>query len=155
MDVVLICRPSEISRATREGYKTVYDSEIKDILLLTTAVTGGTYLSYIKDGIKRADGRRVGMYFERLLHEFPFPSPDGEGIAISKERFNSLKTNVFYSWELETNYFTCKTEKGYSMVLFDDKRSFNEKLKAAQKLGITELFVKYDDRGLLDFEDIT
>ena len=117
------------------------------IVLICTAISGGTLRERLEEGKVRFGGR-IALDLQRVRMEFPLPCPTGEGCALTKEtlcEFLKEEPKVFFSEDLCAKYFVriCGCEPRF--VLFDDAQTLRHKLRLAQGMGITTAFMMYPE----------
>ncbi|MEA4813841.1 MAG: hypothetical protein VB112_02880 [Oscillospiraceae bacterium] len=119
------------------------------VVLVCTAVSGGTLKYRLQGAIREFGANRVAADFARVSMDFPLPSPGGSGRTTSVGELESLMTRlspaVFYSAELCAKYFTYSAGGGTRLYLFDDAGTMNEKIRFAGTLGINEGFLQYGE----------
>ena len=110
-------------------------------VLLSSALSGGSLLQRLREGLERFGPDRVALGLERTAEDFFLPSPTGGGVALTQEelhaRMERLQPSVFFSRELCARYFTYMSrDSGAHFVLFDDPDTLARKVSLAQSLGI-------------------
>ena len=124
-------------------------------LLISSAVTGGSYEETLRRAAFKYGAGRVALLFEPVCIDFAMPAPRGNE-TVSPEHLEEIRAEhgavVYFSHELCANYFTYRTTSGISrFALFDDTRSMLRKLDVARHAGFHEAFVCWPDvSGVLD-----
>lgn len=117
------------------------------VVLLPTALSGGTLRAHIRDAQRRYGKGRVALEIERVRMDFTLPASSGTGKELSAEDLQNLLTQYhpqsFLSIPLCTNYFTYHDKKGVHFVLYDNSTSIHCKLGAAADMGIDTAFMFY------------
>lgn len=117
-------------------------------VLLSSALSGGSLRQRLADVIQTRGAAGVALAVERVAHDFPLPSPDGQGKPLRQEALQQLleqrEPQVYFSDALCAHYFTYMSrETGGHFVLFDDASSIRKKLQVAQRLGIRRAVLPY------------
>lgn len=115
--------------------------------LICTAVSGGNFQEYLQETVD--NGPLPALDVQRVIMEFPLPSPSGEGTPLSLaqllELLRRLRPAVFYAPDLCAKYFTYTEDGQGRFVLFDDASTLQEKLRLAEQLGISTAFLQYPE----------
>lgn len=124
------------------------DAAPQSEVLLSSALSGGSLRQRLADVIARRGAERVALAVEWVCHDFPLPSPDGQGTPLSQETLGKLLEErdgqVYFSDALCAHYFTYMSrETGGHFVLFDDGASIRKKLRVAARLGIRRAVLPY------------
>lgn len=139
VDVILLCRG-----LTRQGVG-VYLTEEAWLpecgagVLLSAAVTGGSFHGRIDDACRRYGAENILLDLERLRHVFRLPCRDGHGEYLSR----LPDGDVFFSEALYCSYITL--ERGSEFVLFDDCESAARKISLACERGISRYSLMYPE----------
>lgn len=92
-------------------------------------------------------GRRLSLVIDSACTEYPFPSSNAAGRALSREEFDTIRSRhravARYSRELCASYFTYTDRGRTRMVLWDDGRSVEDKLRLAASLGYDSAFLYF------------
>lgn len=138
------------AEASKHGVK-LYVPEVlstageEAIVLVPTALSGGTLTGHISDAIARYGKGRVALEIERVRMDFTPPVTNGVGKELSAEELQALieqhHPQSFLSKELCAYYFTYRDKKGTHFVLFDNGASIKRKLQVAAKMGIDSAFL--------------
>lgn len=117
------------------------------IVLLPSALSGGTLHDHIADALKQYGEGRVALEVERIRMDFTLPASSGTGRALSAADLQALmeqyRTQSFLSKDLCAYYFTYRDKKGTHFVLYDNAASIKRKLQVASSMGIKHAFVYY------------
>lgn len=117
------------------------------VILVPTALSGGTLSEHIGDAIKRYGVHRVALEIERVRMDFTLPAKNGTGIELTADELQALidqhHPQSFLSKDLCAYYFTYHDKKGTRFVLYDNATSIKRKLSVAAKLGIEDAFIFY------------
>ena len=118
-------------------------------VLISTALSGGTLKRRLGEAAQKFGAGRIVLDVERIIMEFVPPVPDGEGRALSREEFESLRAGhrhtPFFSYELCCNYFVFFEGDTPHIVLYDDVGSIKNKLYIASSLGIDKAMFLYSE----------
>ena len=118
-------------------------------LLISTAISGGTLRERLESARRRYGAERTVAALERRTEDFPLPCRTGCGRALTTEELVQLRrevrTNVYWSPELCTRYFTYVQDQRPHFVLFDDRETMRAKLKTAQAAGISVCMAAWAD----------
>ena len=115
--------------------------------LVCTATSGGDLRVYLQECLR---GPTVpALDIQRLIMDFPLPSPAGEGrpmeLAELRRLLDERQPAVFYAPDLCAKYFTY-TENGEGhFILFDDAATIGQKLRMAEELGFGTVFLMYPE----------
>lgn len=114
------------------------------ITLLTTAISGGNFQTYLEENARQGP---VALDLQRLRMDFPLPAPSGEGVPLSADAFSAMAQgqSIFYSPALCARYFTCSRGGEHHFVLFDDADTLRQKIQSGNKLGIRTAFLMYPE----------
>ncbi|MBQ2830127.1 MAG: hypothetical protein IJF15_03785 [Oscillospiraceae bacterium] len=119
------------------------------MVLLCTAISGGTLEQRLRDAAARFGAARIALDAQRVRMDFLLPSPSGEGRPVDKKTMTAIlqeySPQVFFSEALCARYFTYTKSGRTHFFLFDDAQTMHKKLTAAEKLGITTAFVMYPE----------
>ena len=112
-------------------------------VLVCTAISGGTLRHRLEDAIQRYGAHRIALDLQRLMMDFPLPSPTGEGIPLTTKKLQQLQhqRRLNYCHDLCTHYFTYTYGSQSRFVLFDSAESMLHKIELAEQLGIHKGFV--------------
>lgn len=140
------------SEASKRGMKVfVHDilSEASShvVVLVPTALSGGTLSGHIGDAVKKFGAGRVALEIERVRMDFSLPATQGTGHDLTASELHSLMEEYhpqsFFSKDLCAYYFTYYDKKGTHFVLYDNDVSIRRKLAVASKSGIEDAFIFY------------
>ncbi len=140
------------SEASKKGLKLyVHDvlsaASALTVILLPTALSGGTLADHISDAVQKYGTGRVALEIERIRMDFTLPAKNGTGIELTAEELQALiekhQAQSFLSKDLCAYYFTYHDKKGTHFVLYDNGTSIKRKLSVASKLGIEDAFIFY------------
>lgn len=117
-------------------------------VLISSALSGGSLRQRLSDVIEQRGAEKVALAVEWVCHDFPLPSPDGQGHPLSPEELGALRQRwdpqIYFSDALCAHYFTYMSrESGGHFVLFDDAASVRKKLRVAAGLGIRRAVLPY------------
>ncbi len=120
----------------------------KTKIIISSALSGGSLTLRLSEAAEKYGAERVTLGVERVAEDFFLPSPNGQGVPLSREalkkRMAERSPSVFFSKELCAHYFTYMSkESGAHFVLFDDAASIRHKLQIAGKLKIREAVLAY------------
>ncbi len=123
-------------------------SSTKDaVVLLPTALSGGTLHEHIVTALAHYGVGRVALEIERVRMDFTLPASNGTGKELTQEAFEGLlsqhRPKPFFSEALYAQYFTYQDRKGTHFVLYDDAESIRRKLSLASRMGIERAFMFY------------
>ena len=117
------------------------------VVLLPTALSGGTLSGHIGDALEKYGPGRLALEIERVRMDFALPAVTGTGQDLSAVELQALidqyKPNSFLSKELCANYFTYRDKKGTHFVLYDNAASIRRKLAVAASLGVDSALMFY------------
>lgn len=115
--------------------------------VITTALSGGNLTERLRQAIGSYGA--VALDLQRLMMDFPLPSPSGEGTPLTREALRALREThspaVFFSQELCARYFTYSKGGQTHFVLYDDGETLTYKLRLGQSLGIAAAFAMYPE----------
>lgn len=134
------------------------DTSAQAVVLLPTALSGGTLTEHIVDAQKKYGADRVALEIERVRMDFSLPAANGTGKELTEEEFQELlqkhRAQSFFSKDLCAYYFIYQDKKSMRVVLFDNAASIRRKLSVGLKLGVREAFVFYPQVADI-IEDLT
>lgn len=117
------------------------------IILLPTALSGGTFEDYIGQTIRKYGANRVALALDCVRMDFSLPSVHGVGHALTAIDLTDLMRRhhkySFFSKDLCTNYFLYPVKSGMHVVLYDDAFSIRKKLTVASALNIDKAILFY------------
>jgi predicted alpha/beta-fold hydrolase len=117
------------------------------VILLPTALSGGTLSDHIGEALKKYGTDRVALEIERVRMDFSLPAVTGTGKELTAEELQALMeqhhAQSFLSKDLCAYYFTYHEKKGTRFVLYDNAASIRRKLAVGAKLGVTDAFIFY------------
>ncbi len=124
----------------------------RGIIVVSSQVTGGSYVLYLSDLAKRYTSARLAIELIPICMDFLLPCASGNGRRMTEKERNQLMEKVvpmpFYSQELSARYFTYMgNDRQAHFVLYDDARTLAAKLLTADKLGIEHVFMLYSELG--------
>lgn len=140
------------SEAIARGLKVYVHEILSDaskhvIVLIPTALSGGTLAGHIGDALQKYGPGRVALEIERVRMDFSLPAAQGTGIELTADELQSLidehHPQSFLSKDLCAYYFTYHDKKGTHFVLYDNGSSINRKLSVASKMDIEDAFIFY------------
>ena len=115
------------------------------VVLVPTALSGGTLHEHIVSALGRYGVGRVALEIERVRMDFTLPALRGTGKELTAGALNDLmqsyRRRIFFSEALYAQYFTYHDKKGTHFVLFDDADSIRRKLILATRMGIEHSFL--------------
>ena len=120
------------------------------VVLLCTAVSGGSFSQYLQEAVTQAGGAgRLALDVQRLRMDFRLPARSGEGDPLSEEALSRLMEReapaVFFSQDLCARYFTYSQDGEAHFVLFDDADTLNQKLRLGAGLGFSAAFFMWPE----------
>lgn len=120
------------------------------VVLLCTAVSGGSFSQYLQEAVTQAGGAgRLALDVQRLRMDFRLPARSGEGDPLSEEALSRLMEReapaVFFSQDLCARYFTYSRGGEAHFVLFDDADTLNQKLRLGAGLGFSAAFFMWPE----------
>ncbi len=120
------------------------------VVLLCTAVSGGSFSQYLQEAVTQAGGAgRLALDVQRLRMDFRLPARSGEGDPLSEEALSRLMERetpaVFFSQDLCARYFTYSRDGEAHFVLFDDVDTLNQKLRLGAGLGFSAAFFMWPE----------
>lgn len=131
-------RQAGLTLAVPEAYG---EAEGGALVLLSTALSGGSLEVRLEEAVQRYGAQRVVAALERMGEDFVLPSPSGRGTPLSPQALQDLRRrlnpSLYWSGELCARYFTYRQDGQVHFVLFDDGATLARKLELAGKLGIT------------------
>ena len=108
-------------------------------VLIPSALTSGT-LERRLNTARSQYGDRLALAVEWMREDFLLPSSGrGEPVeqAALEERIRRLEPAIFFDRGLCAHYFTYMADRQAHFMLFDTPRSIREKLRTAERLGVT------------------
>jgi len=141
----------KLAQALRKNRRALYVPRLYGtpgaVPLLCTAVSGGNFRTYLQETI--SGGPVPALDLQRVIMDFPLPSPLGEGTPLTQAQLAELrqqkKPAIFFSPELCAKYFTyAENGKGH-FILFDDASTLQEKLRLAAQQGVNTAFLQYPE----------
>ena len=120
------------------------------VLLLCTAVSGGSFSQYLQEAVTQAGGAgRLALDVQRLRMDFRLPARSGEGEPLTGEALEELMGRespaVFFSQDLCARYFTYTRNGEAHFVLFDDADTLNQKLRLGAGMGFSAAFFMWPE----------
>ena len=120
------------------------------IVLLCTAVSGGSFTQYLEDAVSQYGGAsRMALDVQRLRMDFQLPARTGEGTPLTTEALSALIDQeapaVFFSQDLCARYFTYHREDEAHFVLFDDADTLNQKLRLGVGMNFSAAFFMWPE----------
>jgi hypothetical protein len=119
----------------------------RTVILLPTALSGGTLTGHIGDAVEKYGAGRVALEIERVRMDFSLPATQGTGRDLTAGELETLieqyNPQSFLSKDLCAYYFTYHDKKGTHFVLYDTGTSIKRKLSVASKMGIEDAFIFY------------
>ena len=125
----------------------------RSVVLISTAISGGSLHQRLEEAIRRWGVRRVALDGVRLRMDFTLPAPSGEGQPLCAEEFSRLRQGqpVYFSPELCARYFTYRSVSQVHFVLFDDAETLRRKAQTGASLGLEKiLYMLPEVEDLLD-----
>ena len=147
----------------KENRRTLYvpmsyaDAVPGAVLLLCTAISGGSFREYLRDAVRVHGADGVALDVQRLRMDFQLPAPTGEGVPLDADAFETLREGkaVYFSPDLCARYFTCARDGQAHFVLFDDADTIRQKLRTGAELGIETAFLQWPEvRDIADALDL-
>lgn len=108
-------------------------------ILIPSALTTGTLERRLNTACSHY-GDRLALAVEWMREDFLLPSSGrGEPIsqAVLEEQIGRLEPAIFFDRGLCAHYYTYMKERQAHFVLFDTPRSIREKLRTAERMGVT------------------
>lgn len=119
------------------------------IVLVCTALSGGTLRERLSDAAARCGAQRVALDCQRLTMDFTLPCHSGEGLPLTREELSALREKcgaaVFFSDELCANYFSYTAQGAAHFVLFDTAETLRRKMQLGRERGIETAFFMYPE----------
>ena len=120
------------------------------VVLLCTAVSGGSFSQYLQEAVAQAGGAgHLALDVQRLRMDFRLPARSGEGEPLTGEALDSLMERehpaVFFSQDLCARYFTYSRGSESHFVLFDDADTLNQKLRLGAGMGFSAAFFMWPE----------
>lgn len=120
------------------------------VVLLCTAVSGGSFSQYLQEAAAQAGGAgQLALDVQRLRMDFRLPARSGEGEPLTGEALARLMERespaVFFSQDLCARYFTYSREGEAHFVLFDDADTLNQKLRLGSGMGFSAAFFMWPE----------
>lgn len=119
------------------------------IVLICTAVSGGTLRERLSDACAQYGAQSVALDCQRLAMDFLLPCRTGEGTPLTREELQALLRKSgsppFFSDELCANYFSFQDGGRTHFVLFDTARTLLCKLRLGRERGIETAFFMYPE----------
>ena len=120
------------------------------VVLLCTAVSGGSFSQYLQAAVPPAGGAgRLALDVQRLRMDFRLPARSGEGAPLTGETLEKLMErehpSVFFSQDLCARYFTYSRDGEAHFVLFDDADTLNQKLRLGAGMGFHAAFLMWPE----------
>jgi hypothetical protein len=112
-------------------------------VLICSALSGGSLRDRLERAAARFSPRPMALDCQRLAMDFLLPSPNGEGLPLSREQLSRMREghSVYFSEELCARYFTYATRTHTHFVLFDDADTIRRKIRLAEELGYEAAFL--------------
>lgn len=118
------------------------------IPLVCTAVSGGSFTSFLQDCAQRYKGR-FALDVQRLRMDFLLPSQSGTGAPLSQDAFQTLfqqeQPAVFFSQDLCARYFTYLRDGQTHFVLYDDADTISRKLRTGNSMHLPAAFLMWPE----------
>lgn len=119
-------------------------------ILISSAISGGTLTSRLKQAVERYGTHRVVLALERSMEDFTLPAPSGCGYPLSQAQLeytlHKSGSPVFFSRELCARYFTYLDQtQQVHFVLFDDPDTLAHKLETAHTCGIHTVLLPWGE----------
>lgn len=119
------------------------------IVLINSALSGGTLSGRLQDAIDLWGAKRVALDAQRVRMAFTLPARSGEGRTLSSEQFQELcrreSPSVFFSAELCAKYFSYSQEGSAHFLLFDDADTLKRKLRLSSSLHLAAAFLMWPE----------
>ncbi len=145
----LLCRKLHASNRRLFVPERAGDAVDGAMVLLCTAISGGTLERRLRDAATRFGAERIALDVQRVRMDFLLPSPSGEGRPVDKKAMTAIlreySPQIFFSDALCARYFTYTQNGRTHFFLFDDAQTMRRKLDAAEKLSIATAFVMYPE----------
>ncbi len=118
-------------------------------VVVCTALSGGSFRQRMQEAADRWGASRVALDVQRLMMDFPLPSPTGEGDPLTAEQlaqlWEELQPSAFYSRDLCARYFTYTREGKSHFVVFDDADTMRTKIRSGAAMGFAAAFLTYPE----------
>ena len=118
-------------------------------VVVCTALSGGSFRQRMQEAADRWGASRVALDVQRLMMDFPLPSPTGEGDPLTVEQlaqlWEELQPSAFYSRDLCARYFTYTREGKSHFVVFDDADTMRTKIRSGAAMGFAAAFLTYPE----------
>lgn len=117
------------------------------VVLVCTAVSGGTLSELLNDALRRFGAKRLALDAQRLSMDFQIPCPGGEGRPLPPAQIEERRAGAatYFSRELCARYFTYREGGATHFVLYDDAQTLRRKLALGRELGIDTAFFMYPE----------
>ena len=117
------------------------------IAVVCTALSGGVFRERMEEAIRLYG--RIALDVQRLIMDFPLPSPSGQGNPITSQELSQIlaqrSPSVFYSAELCARYFTYSEHGQSHFLVFDDAATIQQKLNFGRKQNLPAAFLLYPE----------
>ncbi|MCI8397867.1 MAG: hypothetical protein HFF90_00460 [Oscillibacter sp.] len=138
------------SRKTLYLPETYCQASKNAILLICTAISGGSFTQRLEEAASRHGGAaRLALDVQRLRMAFPLPARTAEGDPLTQEALQALLTqhtpSVFFSQDLCARYFTYATDSQTHFVLYDDADTLRQKLRLGSGMGFHAAFLMWPE----------
>lgn len=126
-----------------------YSAAVPDAIpLICTAVSGGSFSSFLQDCAQRYKGR-FALDVQRLRMDFLLPAQSGTGTPLSADAFQTLFQQedpaVFFSQDLCARYFTYLRNGETHFVLYDDADTISRKLRTGASMRLPAAFLMWPE----------
>lgn len=114
------------------------------ILVISTAISGGNLQQLFEYSILQYGLPRVSAEISLSAYEFDIPSENSIPRKITQP-LNIENQSIFFSEALCCNYFTHrKNDNSCTFTIFDDEKSFINKMQIMTKLSVNDIFINYE-----------
>lgn len=118
-------------------------------VLISSALSGGTLETRLKDALGRFGPQRTALALERVQRDFALPCPDGQGRELKTEALQAFirqrRPSIYWSEEYRARYFTYWDGAQVHFVLYDDGQTLVKKLELAKELGLRYIIVPWQE----------
>lgn len=118
-------------------------------VVICTALSGGSFRQRLQEAADRWGTAQVALDVQRLVMDFPLPSPTGEGTPLTAQQLEELQKELqpaaFYSRDLCARYFTYTRNGESHFVVFDDADTMRKKIQTGSAMGFSTAFLTYPE----------
>ena len=117
-------------------------------LFLSSAVSGGSLRQRLKETAETFGAKRLVLALERSAEDFPLPSPNGKGKALTSEELADLLRHLGGKPQFSLDLCACTLpyldrQSRPRLLLYDNADSLRRKRDLARELGIERFFLLY------------